>query len=78
MSKLSKKKKIIGKKTIIFFILCYIMYMIGLARRICMKKTKIICSVGPACDRVDVMEKLVRSGMNCARINLSHASRESI
>lgn len=43
-----------------------------------MKKTKIICSVGPACDRVDVMEKLVRSGMNCARINLSHASRESI
>jgi len=43
-----------------------------------MKKTKIICSVGPACNNVEVMEQLVRKGMNCARINLSHASRESI
>ena len=43
-----------------------------------MKKTKIICSVGPACNNVEVMEQMVRSGMNCARINLSHASRESI
>ena len=43
-----------------------------------MKKTKIICSVGPACNNVEVMEKLVRNGMNCARINLSHASRENI
>ena len=52
--------------------------MIGLVRRIQMKKTKIICSVGPACNNVEVMEQMVRNGMNCARINLSHASRESI
>ena len=42
-----------------------------------MKKTKIICSIGPASNSVEVMEELVRSGMNCARINLSHATEES-
>lgn len=41
-----------------------------------MKKTKIICSVGPACNNADVMEKLVLNGMNCARINLSHAEKD--
>ena len=42
-----------------------------------MKKTKIICSIGPASNQVDVMESLVLNGMNCARINLSHATEES-
>lgn len=41
-----------------------------------MKKTKIICSIGPACNNFDTMEQLVLNGMNCARINLSHASEE--
>lgn len=43
-----------------------------------MKKTKIICSIGPASGNVEVMEQLVLKGMNCARINLSHASEDSI
>ena len=43
-----------------------------------MKKTKIICSIGPASNNVDVMEQMVLNGMNCARINLSHANREDI
>lgn len=43
-----------------------------------MKKTKIICSVGPACNSVEVMEQLVLKGMNCARINLSHAKEKDI
>ena len=43
-----------------------------------MKKTKIICSIGPASDNADVMEQLVLSGMDCARINLSHATTDSI
>lgn len=43
-----------------------------------MKKTKIICSVGPACNSVSVMEQLVLKGMNCARINLSHAKEKDI
>ena len=42
------------------------------------KKTKIICSVGPASDSVDVMTKMVNNGMDCARINLSHATKEGI
>ncbi len=41
-----------------------------------MKKTKIICSIGPASEKVEVMEEMVHSGMNCARINLSHATEE--
>ncbi len=43
-----------------------------------MKKTKIICSVGPACNNVEVMGEMVYNGMNCARINLSHATEDEI
>lgn len=43
-----------------------------------MKKTKIICSIGPACDSVEVMGEMVNKGMDCARINLSHATHEDI
>lgn len=43
-----------------------------------MKKTKIICSIGPASDSVEVMSKMVSEGMDCARINLSHATEEGI
>ena len=42
-----------------------------------MKKTKIICSIGPASKDFSVMEKMVKQGMDCARINLSHATEES-
>lgn len=41
-----------------------------------MKKTKIICSIGPATYDPDIMEQLVRQGMNVARINFSHATLE--
>lgn len=43
-----------------------------------LKKTKIICSVGPASDSVEVMSEMVDKGMDCARINLSHATEEYI
>ena len=42
------------------------------------KKTKIICSIGPASDSVEVMSEMVNQGMDCARINLSHATQEGI
>ena len=42
------------------------------------KKTKIICSIGPACDNVEIMSKMVENGMDCARINLSHATEEDM
>ena len=43
-----------------------------------MKKTKVICSIGPASDSFEVMSEMVNNGMDCARINLSHATEESI
>lgn len=43
-----------------------------------MKKTKIICSIGPASDSVEVMSEMVKGGMDCARINFSHAAPEDI
>ena len=41
-----------------------------------MKKTKIICSIGPASCNYEVMREMVLSGMNVARINFSHATLE--
>ena len=43
-----------------------------------MKKTKIICSIGPVSNNYETMKEMVQNGMNCARINLSHADEESI
>lgn len=43
-----------------------------------MKKTKVICSIGPASDSVEVMSEMVENGMDCARINLSHATESGI
>ena len=44
----------------------------------CVKKTKVICSVGPASNSVEVMGEMVNKGMDCARINLSHATQDDI
>lgn len=41
-----------------------------------MKKTKIICSIGPSSYDPDVMEQMVNVGMNVARVNFSHATSE--
>lgn len=38
-----------------------------------MKKTKIVCSMGPASLKLDVLCEMIRKGMNVARINCSHA-----
>lgn len=41
-----------------------------------MKKTKIICTIGPASENVNILEKLMDSGMNAARLNFSHGDYE--
>ena len=35
-------------------------------------KTKIVCTIGPATDSLEMMEALLRAGMNVARLNFSH------
>lgn len=41
-----------------------------------MKKTKIICTIGPATESKEVLAKMIESGMDVARINMSHASHD--
>lgn len=42
-----------------------------------MRKTKIICTLGPSTDKGDVLEQLMLSGMNVARLNFSHDTYEN-
>ena len=41
-----------------------------------MRKTKIICTLGPSTDKADVLRELIANGMNVARFNFSHGSYE--
>ncbi len=37
-----------------------------------MKKTKIVCTIGPASLETETLERMIRAGMNCARINTAY------
>jgi len=41
-----------------------------------MRKTKIICTIGPASESEDMIRELCKAGMNVARLNFSHGSHE--
>ncbi len=41
-----------------------------------MRKTKIVCTIGPSTMKEEMLVKLVKSGMNVARLNMSHGTHE--
>ena len=43
-------------------------------RRRVLRRTKIVCTIGPATREPEMLEQLVRVGMDCARINFSHGA----
>ena len=42
-----------------------------------MRKAKIVCTIGPATESPELLDQLIESGMNVARLNFSHGSHES-
>ena len=40
------------------------------------KRTKIVCTMGPACDDENILREMIKGGMNVARFNFSHGSYE--
>src|SRR5262249_45192716 len=45
-------------------------------RAVAVRRAKIVCTIGPACDDQSTLEQLIRAGMDVARLNFSHGSHE--
>ena len=42
------------------------------------KKTKIVATIGPATEKIEVMEEMILSGVDVFRINFSHAEHSEV
>ena len=42
-----------------------------------MRKAKIVCTIGPASDQLETLDRLIEQGMNAARLNFSHGTHAS-
>ena len=42
-----------------------------------MNKTKIVCTMGPSCNTLEIIKEMMKSGMRVARFNMSHGTHES-
>lgn len=42
-----------------------------------MRRTKIVCTLGPATDDIEMMKELIKNGLDAARVNFSHGTYES-
>jgi pyruvate kinase len=42
-----------------------------------MRKAKIVCTIGPASDHLEALDRLIECGMNAARLNFSHGTHDS-
>ena len=40
------------------------------------KKTKIVCTLGPASENEETLRELIKNGLNVCRLNFSHGSHE--
>ncbi|MCQ2821027.1 MAG: pyruvate kinase [archaeon] len=40
------------------------------------RRTKIVCTLGPGCDDEEKLKGIIKAGLNCARFNFSHGSHE--
>lgn len=43
-----------------------------------MRKTKIVCTIGPACNNKETLLAMINAGMNVARINMSHGAYDDL
>lgn len=43
-----------------------------------MRQTKIICTIGPACNNKETVLKMINAGMDCARFNMSHGKYDEL